>query len=114
MRIQDIEEVVVHYQSIKSQYPSIRLSSQSTMMRSLAGKVVNELFDSPDLIPSRITFFTNTELAYTLPLRFVENNESEAVSHEMEFFFAFWLKSNGFQFELAESNEDAGDWRAFR
>ncbi|MFN5317854.1 MAG: hypothetical protein ACK5CY_03335 [Bacteroidia bacterium] len=35
-------------------------------------------------------------------------------SHEIEFFFAYWLKSNGFQFELAESEEDAGNWRAFR
>lgn len=112
--IQDIDEVIVHYQSIKSQYPSIRLSSQSTIMRSLAGKVVNELFDSPDLIPSTITFFTHSNQAFTLPLRFIENNEDEAVSHEIEFYFAYWLKMNGFQFELADSDEDAGDWRAFR
>jgi hypothetical protein len=48
-------------------------------------------------------------------LRYLEQSNAviEGVtSHEIEFYFAYWLKSNGFQFELAGSDEDAGDWRA--
>jgi hypothetical protein len=113
LSIAAIEEVVVHYQSIKDN--SIRLSSETAFMRSLiTQKVLGELFNGPELIPSTITFFNTTGDGYAIPLRFMTRNGKEVHSHEIEFFFAFWLKSNGFQFELAESDEDAGDWRAFR
>jgi hypothetical protein len=49
-------------------------------------------------------------------LRYLEQNHADiagVTSHEIEFYFAYWFKSNGFQFELEESDEDAGDWRAF-
>lgn len=114
--INDIEEVIVHYQSIHSGYTSLRLSSESAFMRSLSGQIMRKLMDAPELIPSSITFILKTEQAYTLPLRYLEQNQADiagVTSHEIEFYFAYWLKSNGFQFELAESDEDAGDWRAF-
>lgn len=113
LSIDSVEEVIVHYQSIKDN--SIRLSSETAMIRSLISrKVLNELFDSPELIPSTITFFMHNGEGYIIPLRYISRNSSKPVSHELEFFFAFWLKSHGFQFELAESDEDAGDWRAFK
>jgi len=71
--------------------------------------------DAPELIPSSITFILKTEQAYTLPLRYLEQNHADiagVTSREIEFYFAYWFTSNGFQFELAESDEDAGDWRA--
>ena len=114
--INDIDEVIVHYQSIHSGYNSLRLSSESAFMRSLSGQIMRKLMDAPELIPSSITFILKTEQAHTLPLRYLEQSNAviEGVtSHEIEFYFAYWLKSNGFQFELAESDEDAGDWRAF-
>ena len=114
--INDIEEVIVHYQSIHSGYTSLRLSSESAFMRSLSGQIMRKLMDTPELIPSSITFILKTEQAYTLPLRYLEQNQADiagVTSHEIEFYFVYWLKSNGFQFELAESDEDAGDWRAF-
>jgi hypothetical protein len=76
---------------------------------------MRKLMDAPELIPSSITFNLKTEQAYTLPLRYLEQNHADIIgvtSHEIEFYFAYWLKLNGFQFELAESDEDAGDWRA--
>jgi hypothetical protein len=115
--ISDIEEVIVHYQSLNSGYTSVRLSSESAFIRSLSGQIFRELMDSPELIPSTITFNLKNDQAYTLPLRFLEQNDADisgVSSHEIEFYFAYWLKSNGFHFEVAESNEDAGDWRAFR
>lgn len=115
--ISDIEEVIVHYQSLHSGYTSVRLSSESAFMRSLSGHTFRELMDYPELIPSTITFNLKNDQAYTLPLRFLKQNDADITgvsSHEIEFYFAYWLKSNGFQFELAESDEDAGDWRAFR
>lgn len=114
--INDIEEVIVQYQSMHSGYTSVRLSSQSALTRSFSAQIMRELMDSPELIPSTITFILKTDQAYTLPLRYLEQNDADNAgvsSHEIEFFFAYWLKSNGFQFELAESKEDAGDWRAF-
>jgi hypothetical protein len=84
-------------------------------MRSLiTQKVLGELFNGPELIPSTITFFNTKGDGYAIPLRFMTRNGKEVYSHEIEFFFVYWLKSHGFQFELAESDEDAGDWRAFR
>ena len=111
--LSEIDEVVVHYQSIKDR--SIRLSSETAFMRSLiTQKVMGELFNGPELIPSTITFFNTEGDGYAIPLRFMTRNGKEVYSHEIEFFFAYWLKSHGFQFELAGSDEDAGDWRAFR
>jgi len=112
LSIREIEEVIVHYQSIKD--TSLRISSQSALMRSLANRVMSDLMDSPELIPSTITFFTRKGLALYLPLRSLQSATENPASHEIEFFFAFWLKSNGFTFELAASNEDAGDWRALK
>jgi hypothetical protein len=108
-----IDEVVVHYQSIKDR--SIQLSSKTALMRSLiTQKVFGELFNGPELIPSTITFFNTMGDGYAIPLRFMTRNGKEVYSHEIEFFFAFWLKSNGYQFQLVESVENAGDWRAFK
>ena len=115
--INTIEEVIVYYQSIHSGYTSLRLSSESAFMRSLSGRIIRDLMDAPELIPSSITFILKTEQTYTLPLRYLEQNHTDLAgvsSHEIEFFFAFWLKSYGFQFELAKSDEDAGDWRAYK
>lgn len=113
IRIAEIEEAIVHYQSIKNN--SIQISSEAALMRSLISRsVINELMDSPELIPSTMTFFTQTGNSYVLPLRYINQNSKEAYSHEIEFFFAYWLKSNGFSFEIAERNEDAGDWRAYK
>lgn len=110
--IGDIEEVIVHYQSIKNK--SILLSSETALVRSLMTRAAGKVFDSPELIPSTITFFNHQGNGYTLPLRFMSQKNEGKDSHQLEFFFAYWLKSNGFSFELAESNEDAGDWRAVK
>ncbi|MFZ4477371.1 MAG: hypothetical protein ACOYPR_19400 [Saprospiraceae bacterium] len=113
LQLSEIDDVVVHYQSIKDR--SIWLSSETAFMRSLiTQKVMGELFNGPELIPSTITFFNTEGDGYAIPLRFMTRNGKEVHSHEIEFFFAYWLKSHGFQFELAGSDEDAGDWRAFR
>jgi hypothetical protein len=110
INIYELDEVIVHYQSIQNS--STRISSESAMMRSLGNNILSELLDSPTLIPSTITFFIKSGEAYFFPLRYVERPDEGVTSHELEFFFAFWIKSNGFTFELAASNEDAGDWRA--
>lgn len=110
IHIYELDEVIIHYQSIHNS--STRISSESAMMRSLGNNIFSELMDLPTLIPSTITFFTKSGEAYFFPLRYVERHDEGVTSHELEFFFAYWLKSNGFAFELAASNEDAGDWRA--
>lgn len=113
LKIEEVEEAIVHYQSIKDN--SIRLSSETAMIRSLISReILNELMDSPELIPSTITFFMRNGNGYDVPLRFMTRNGKEVYSHELEFFFAFWLKSHGFSFELEKTDEDAGDWRAFK
>jgi len=40
--------------------------------------------------------------------------EEKIDSHQIEFLFALWLKERGFSFELQQTDEDAGDWRAYR
>jgi len=107
----DLKEVLVHYQSIKNN--SFLYPSQSSFMRSAVNKMVNTLMDSPDLIPSTIIFQTKSGNNYSIPIRNLMCNDILIHSHEIEFFFAFWLKANGFVFELVESDEDAGNWRAF-
>lgn len=112
--INDIEDVIVQYQLTSSGQSPLRLSGEAAMLRSLANRALKKLLDIPELIPSTIHFILKSDQVYVLPLRYVARNEEGIDSHEIEFFFAYWLKANGFQFELAESEEDAGDWRAFR
>jgi hypothetical protein len=69
----------------------------------------------PELIPSTIIFYRKDDTPVLLPLRCMNDEKKDAVdSHQIEFFFALWLKERGFAFELQQTDEMAGDWRAYR
>jgi len=111
--LNDCEEVIVRYQSNQSK--SVRISTTSAMMRDLARGAINKILDIPELIPSVIIFYLKDKEPIVLPLRFMCDAQEEKIdSHQIEFLFALWLKERGFSFELQQTDEDAGDWRAYR
>ena len=98
---------------MRSKY--VRLSSASAAMRGLMSNMMADLMNAPELVPSAIIFYRKDAEPVVLPLRYLSDESGESIeSHEVEFMFAYWLKQFGFVFELAPSNEDAGDWRAVR
>lgn len=110
--VNDCEEVIVRYESNQSK--TVRVSSTTAMMRDLARGAINKILDIPELIPSVIIFYLKDKEPVLLPLRFMCDAQEEKVdSHQIEFLFALWLKERGFSFELQQTDEDAGDWRAF-
>lgn len=111
--LSDCEEVVVRYASIHSK--NIRISSTSAAMRDIAGNMMKELMNAPELVPTAIIFYRKSAEPIALPLRYLADELQESFDpHQAEFMFAYWLKQFGFSFELAPSNEDAGDWRAVK
>ena len=111
--LSDCDEVIVRYQSNSEK--GVRVSSDAAMMRDVVSRVVTNALDIPELIPSIIIFYRKENSPVVLPLRFMSDESKDSVdSHQIEFFFALWLKERGFAFELQETDEMAGDWRAFR
>jgi len=111
--IDSCDEVIVRYQSILVK--STRISSDSAMVRSVLSPQLTDALNVPELIPSVIIFYRKDEDPVLLPLRYMNDENKDGIeSHQIEFFFALWLKERGFAFELQETDEDAGDWRAFR
>jgi len=67
----------------------------------------------PLLIPDQIYLEPKEGKGIYLQLRHLMNENKQTLdSHAVEFYFAFLLKSLGFQFEVPENDELAGDWRA--
>jgi hypothetical protein len=111
--ISDCEEVVVQYQSNQANYAKV--SSSTAALRSIGNNIITQILDSPQLIPYAIVFYRKNEKPEAFSLRYLLMNNSQPIdSHLVEFFFALQLKQAGFAFELQETDEQAGNWRAFK
>jgi len=100
------------------QYQPLNLKgSGSSSISAFASKLVvdnlKRMQEYPVLRPHQMHFGLKSGQTYSVSLREVCNEEGESCdSHAVEFYFAFLLKQLGFSFDLQETNEQAGDWRA--